>query len=76
MVNRYAGTCHLCDARVAPRAGLLKRSPAGGYWQVAHLTCINEGVPRVVQFRLGGRSYIRNSQGLCEDAPCCGCCTI
>ena len=23
----------------------------------------------------GGREYYRNKQGLCEDAPCCGCCT-
>ena len=23
-----------------------------------------------------GREYYRNKQGRCEDAPCCGCCTI
>ena len=23
-----------------------------------------------------GREYYRNRRGLCEDAPCCGCCTI
>ena len=22
----------------------------------------------------GGREYYRNKRGLCEDAPCCGCC--
>ena len=22
----------------------------------------------------GGREYYRNRAGLCEDAPCCGCC--
>jgi hypothetical protein len=22
----------------------------------------------------GGREYYRNRRGLCEDAPCCGCC--
>jgi hypothetical protein len=22
----------------------------------------------------GGREYYRNKLGLCEDAPCCGCC--
>lgn len=22
----------------------------------------------------GGREFYRNRQGLCEDAPCCGCC--
>lgn len=23
-----------------------------------------------------GRQYYRNKAGRCEDAPCCGCCTI
>lgn len=27
-------------------------------------------------FGIGGREYYRNKQGRCEDAPCCGCCTI
>lgn len=22
----------------------------------------------------GGREYYRNRRGVCEDAPCCGCC--
>jgi len=26
--------------------------------------------------QIGGREYLRNKQGRCEDAPCCGCCTI
>lgn len=24
----------------------------------------------------GGKEYYRNKAGRCEDAPCCGCCTI
>lgn len=27
-------------------------------------------------FNLGGKEYYRNKAGRCEDAPCCGCCTI
>ncbi len=27
-------------------------------------------------FRIGGREFYRNKRGRCEDAPCCGCCTI
>ena len=23
-----------------------------------------------------GKQYYRNKNGRCEDAPCCGCCTI
>ena len=26
--------------------------------------------------RIGSREFIRNVRGRCEDAPCCGCCTI
>jgi hypothetical protein len=28
------------------------------------------------EFIIGGRAYYRNKRGTCEDAPCCGCCTI
>lgn len=26
--------------------------------------------------RTSGGTFYRNKRGLCEDAPCCGCCTI
>ena len=26
--------------------------------------------------RINGRDYYRNKAGLCEDAPCCGCCNF
>lgn len=32
-------------------------------------------VSDVVQFSSGATFY-RNKNGRCEDAPCCGCCTI
>lgn len=25
-------------------------------------------------WQIGGREFYRNKRGLCEDAPCCGCC--
>jgi hypothetical protein len=27
-------------------------------------------------FNIGGKEFYRNKKGRCEDAPCCGCCTI
>lgn len=27
-------------------------------------------------FVIGGAEYYRNKRGRCEDAPCCGCCSI
>ena len=32
-------------------------------------------VSHVIDFG-SGKQYYRNKQGRCEDAPCCGCCTI
>lgn len=32
-------------------------------------------VSHVIDFG-SGRQYYRNKNGRCEDAPCCGCCTI
>ena len=34
----------------------------------------NDNVSDTVQF--GDRVFYRNRNGRCEDAPCCGCCTI
>lgn len=33
---------------------------------------MSRGVSDVWQ--VSGREYYRNKRGLCEDAPCCGCC--
>lgn len=34
--------------------------------------------PRAVSnhIQIGGQDFYRNKRGRCEDAPCCGCCTI
>jgi len=32
-------------------------------------------VSHVIDFG-DGKQYYRNKAGRCEDAPCCGCCTI
>ena len=33
---------------------------------------LERGVSHV--WNSGGREYYRNKRGICEDAPCCGCC--
>ncbi len=42
--------------------------PAGAYHRLAK--------PVSDHFVIGGQSFYRNTRGRCEDAPCCGCCTI
>ena len=49
-----------------PRAGSLEAKIRPGSWVVIK--------PNIVGLR--GREFYRNKKGRCEDAPCCGCCTI
>lgn len=90
IVNRYKGRCVACGAIVPAKGGKARLS--GGVWKVIHLTCLdgstNERLCQTVhngelktdrgvaQIVIGGREYSQNRNGRCEDAPCCGCCTI
>ena len=52
--------CSAADSDAAAHAGAyLRRSMGRGLSDI---------------WRSGGREYYRNRRGLCEDAPCCGCC--
>jgi len=77
MVNRYAGRCGKCGARVAARAGTVE--PIGGAFVPSHLTCVAGGsVIETTEFHSEHGEPIvrtRNAKGTCEDAPACGCCT-
>ena len=72
MLNRYPGKCAECGRHVDAGTGHCERQ--GRRWIVTHLACSDGGGVHV--FHIGGREYIQNSRGQCEDAPCCGCCTI
>lgn len=72
MINRYAAHCHYCAGKVPAAGGSLFKS--AGAWRVAHLAC--QRGERVNTLVIGGKEYTRNARGICEDAPCCGCCTI
>lgn len=70
MQAKYRGVCARTGAPILPgdtidysrgKAILVKKNPGSDY---SDLYVIN------------GREYIRNARGRCEDAPCCGCCTI
>lgn len=73
-VNRYAGPCAVCNARVPARGGVIRKE--GKIWTVRHLVCDGSGEPEVVETRAGDWVGTRNAKGICEDAPCCGCCTF
>lgn len=72
MNARYAGTCADTGAAIAPgdliqydrttkRTVLIQKANTT---YVAHV------------IRTSGGTFYRNKNGRCEDAPCCGCCTI
>lgn len=81
MTARFASKCSATGARinrgdtieydtVAKTARLLGAGDAPASGQGARVN--------TVSFGSEGRykTYTRNVRGLCEDAPCCGCCTI
>jgi hypothetical protein len=72
-VNKFAGNCAVCGARVAAKAGNLTKN--GRRWLVTHLACDRGETVDTIRFS-SGETFTRNSRGRCEDAPCCGCCTI
>lgn len=37
---------------------------------------VGEGGSEVYEVRTSGGTFYRNRKGICEDAPCCGCCTF
>ena len=73
--NQYASTCAFCAQPVAAGAGELFKG-RDARWKVAHKK--GECNPSRVsdEIRIGDQTYYRNKRGTCEDAPCCGCCTI
>jgi hypothetical protein len=37
---------------------------------------VGDGGGEVYEIRTSGGTFYRNRNGICEDAPCCGCCTF
>jgi hypothetical protein len=72
MTNRYKASCAGCGQTVVPHGGTLKK--VGRRWEVRHLSCEDGSGVDVIE--TSGGTFTRNKNGLCEDAPCCGCCTI
>jgi hypothetical protein len=78
MQAKYPGKCSLSGARINPGDFILyntdtKRAELEP--DADRLTFTTS--PRVSDvFRFGKTEVYRNKAGRCEDAPCCGCCTI
>ena len=78
MIARYPGTCARTGRAIKPgdvisftaarKAVLVQQMHNDGADNVTPYTS------DVIQF--GDKTFYRNKNGRCEDAPCCGCCTI
>jgi hypothetical protein len=75
MINKYRADCDVCGQVVKAKAGRLEFTGPYGY-KVTHLACSAKNTPQVITTTFSsGESVTRNINGMCEDAPCCGCCT-
>jgi len=68
MRAKYPGRCAQSGARINPGDDIKFDTVTRRAWLE------EPGDTRVI-FNDGGTFY-RNPRGRCEDAPCCGCCTI
>ena len=72
MTNKYPADCSACGSRVPANGGVLTKS--GRRWDVRHTACAEGGSVTSVTTNSGYTATV-NRRGMCEDAPCCGCCT-
>lgn len=87
MTAHYPGTCaktgrsfprgSLIDYDRKTRRAVLVQDDAQDFDSGAYLAARTRSDGRVSHvFNIGGQEFCRNKRGRCEDAPCCGCCTI
>jgi hypothetical protein len=70
MIAKYHGRCARTGAAIKP-GDVITFTTARKAVLVQRM---HNGVSDVIQF--GDNTFYRNKAGRCEDAPCCGCCTI
>ena len=75
---RYPGTCSECGKSFTAGTLILFSKLAARGSKTSHVDCgapeDRSDVSNVI--RTSGGTFYRNRNGRCEDAPCCGCCTI
>ena len=76
MIARFPGKCARTGRAIRPGdviAFTSSRKPV----LVQQQHNVTPYIDRIVFFGdSGAREFYRNRNGRCEDAPCCGCCTI
>lgn len=74
--SRYESRCRLCGGSILPGTAMIYHRDGGRGRKAEHIECGEQQSPRIVVTRYSsGAESFRNAAGLCEDAPCCGCCS-
>ena len=79
MVNKFRGNCKVCGTPVLPYKGTATKQRFQRFWTILcseHSTNHANLVSDVFYFPSTDTTLYRNKNGTCEDAPCCGCCTV
>jgi hypothetical protein len=92
MQAKYPGKCRSCGDPFQAGADIVYTRSAPKGRKTAHTACANteivsvssieaargvgNGGGEVYEITTSGGTFYRNRNGICEDAPCCGCCTF
>ena len=87
MIAKYRGTCALTGAPINPGDSITYDTVARRAYFTEPGDCAVDTdylaartrTPKEYRshvFNFSGKEYYRNKNGRCEDAPCCGCCTV
>lgn len=74
MIARFPGKCARTGRAIRPGDVITFTSARKPVLVQQQHNAGSDNVSDTVQF--GDRTFYRNRAGRCEDAPCCGCCTI
>lgn len=70
MTAKYPGRCSRSGARINPGDVIL-------YDTATKRASLQPDSDSITFYGdAGPKTFYRNARGRCEDAPCCGCCTI
>lgn len=76
MQAKYSGTCAATGRKFRPGATIDYDRKARTAVLVDATGGADQGRYISDVIRIGRQEFYRNKNGRCEDAPCCGCCTI
>ena len=74
MIARFPGTCARTGRAIRPGDVITFTAARKAVLVQQQRVSDTSYTSDVISF--GDRTFYRNRAGRCEDAPCCGCCTI